>query len=131
MILLDTHIWIWWLLNTGPLTAAYRKALDRKAAVAALSISWVSIWEMEMLERKERITLNIPFEQWLAQATNPAFISVLYPDKETVLAQRNLPESFHGDPADRLITATAMVHSMPLATFDRRIESSGAVEIWL
>lgn len=130
MILLDTHIWLWWLLGDGNLKEAERINLDQLAEKRQLSISWVTIWETEMLERKGRIELLPDINSWLKVAAQPNVVSVLPADTELVLAQRNLPESFHGDPADRLITATSMLSGYPLATHDRRIIDSGACTIW-
>lgn len=130
MILLDTHIWLWWLLGDGNLSPKERDSLDSKALTRELCISWVSIWETEMLERKQRITLQPDFQTWIRQAANPEFMTVLPVDLEVVLEQRNLPENFHADPADRLITATSLLSEYPLATHDGRIQKSGACEIW-
>lgn len=83
-----------------------------------------------MLERKQRITLQPNFQSWIRQATNPEFLSILPVDLEVVLAQRSLPDSFHADPADRLIAATSLLSKYPLATHDDRIQESGTCEIW-
>ncbi|TVR19758.1 MAG: type II toxin-antitoxin system VapC family toxin [Balneolaceae bacterium] len=130
MVLLDTHIWLWWLLGDGNLILAEREALDKLASERNLAISWVSVWETEMLERKGRVSLLPGFQSWTEQATNPEFITVLPADIAVVLAQRNLPETFHGDPADRLIAATSILSGYPLATHDQRIKKSGVCEIW-
>lgn len=130
MILLDTHIWLWWLLGDGSLSASEREVLDEKAAAQQLSISWVTIWETEMLERKQRIQLLPNLETWIREATQPEIITLLPVDIEVVLAQRSLPEDFHTDPADRLITATSLLSGYPLATHDGRIQKSEACEIW-
>ena len=130
MVLLDTHIWIWWLLGDGSLSSAERKALNRLASKGSLAISWVSVWETEMLERKGGVSLLPGFQPWIEQATNPEFITVLPADIAIVLAQRTLPETFHSDPADRLITATSLLSGYPLATHDQRIKKSAVCEIW-
>lgn len=130
MVLLDTHIWIWWMLGDGSLSSVERKELDRLASKGSIAISWVSVWETEMLERKGRVSLLPGFKPWIEQATNPEFITVLPADIDVVLAQRNLPETFHGDPADRLISATSILSGYPLATQDQRIKNSGVCEIW-
>lgn len=130
MVLLDTHIWLWWLLGDGPLSPKERQALDKLAAQRSLAVSWVSVWETEMLERKQRITLQPNLAEWIAMATQPDVCLLLPADIEVVLAQRRLPDSFHGDPADRLITATALLAGMELATADSRIIESGVVPIW-
>ncbi len=129
MVLLDTHIWLWWLIGDGPLKPAQRNKLDQLAARGEIAISWVTVWETEMLERKDRIYLEPDFTTWIKAATRPEVCKVLMPDIQTVAAQRKLPEFFHGDPADRLITATALKTGYSLATIDRKIIESEAVEI--
>ena len=130
MILLDTHIWLWWLLGDGALSDLERNELDRLASGRLLSISWTTIWETEMLERKGRVTLLPNFETWLEKAISEEFMTVLPADSRLVIAQRELPDSFHGDPADRLIAATSVLSGYPLATHDRKIRESGVCELW-
>ena len=130
MIILDTHIWLWWLLGDGNLSPDERGALDLKASHGELTVSWVSIWETEMLERKGRIKLSPDFSSWISAAADTQIARVLPVDIDLVVAQRQLPESFHGDPADRLITATSILSGYPLATHDKRIRSAGCCDIW-
>ena len=130
MVLLDTHIWLWWLLGDGDLSSKEREVLEQLAASNMLAISWVTIWETEMLERKGRIQLLPDFQTWVRLATQPEIITLLSADTEVVLAQRQLPDSFHGDPADRLITATSILSGYELATHDQRIVESEACSIW-
>ncbi len=130
MILLDTHIWLWWLLGDGALNSKQREELDRLASEHQLTISWVSIWETEMLEVKGRIRLLPDFESWIKKATDRAVCRVLPVDLEVVLAQRQLLVTLNSDPADRLIAATALLAECPLATFDDKIIKSEVVEIW-
>jgi len=130
VVLLDTHIWLWWLLGDGDLSSKEREVLEQLAASNMLAISWVTIWETEMLERKGRIQLLPDFQTWVRLATQPEIITLLSADTEVVLAQRQLPDSFHGDPADRLITATSILSGYELATHDQRIVESEACSIW-
>lgn len=130
MVLLDTHIWLWWLLGDGALSDKERDLLDKLAASNMLAISWATTWETEMLERKGRIQLLPNFEAWIRAAIKPEIITLLSADTEVVLAQRQLPKSFHGDPADRLITATSILSGYELATHDQRIVESEACSIW-
>lgn len=130
MIILDTHIWLWWLLGDGALKKTERKKLDKLALEKLLAISWVSIWETEMLERKNRIELRPDFHTWIRYATDKNVCRVLPVDIEIVIGQRKLPEDFHHDPADRLITSTALLAGFPLATHDQKIIASNVVEIW-
>jgi len=99
-ILLDTHAWIWWLLGSERLSKPERRSLDRVAAAAGCCLSAMSLWEAQMLHSKGRLALD------------------------------QLPQSFHGDPAGRLIVATALAHGLPLATHDGAIQASGVIPIW-
>lgn len=130
MVLLDTHIWLWWLLGDGNLDSTEREALDLLAEKRQISISWVSVWETEMLERKGRITLLPNITDWMHTASQPEVSNILPVDVSVVLAQRELPETFHADPADRLIAATSMLSGYPLATQDRKIRGSDCCKIW-
>lgn len=130
MVLLDTHIWLWWLLGDGNLKPREREAFDELANNGKLCISWITLWETELLERKERIILTPGFSTWIQKATDPAFLTILPVDLDVLIAQRKLPDSFHADPADRLITATGMLSGYDLATHDRRIIESKSCKIW-
>jgi PIN domain nuclease of toxin-antitoxin system len=130
VILLDTHIWLWWLIGDGRLKQHERQALDKLAASNKLCISWTTLWETELLERKKRISLLPDFRSWAQKATERSFMTVLAVDLDVLIAQRALPGSFHADPADRLITATALLTGYELATYDVRIRNSATCRIW-
>ena len=83
-----------------------------------------------MLHSKGRLSLDRPFAAWLRQAAGPGVVAVLPLDVDVVLALDQLPQSFHGDPADRLIVATAQAYGLPLATHDRAIQASCEIPIW-
>jgi len=87
MILLDTHVWIWWLLGTVQLSTKQRTKLDELAQHKQLALSWGSTWEVEMLERKSKISLNIPFDEWITKASSSEFMNVIGVDTKLVLAQ--------------------------------------------
>ena len=129
-VLLDTHIWVWWLTPGSPLSRAEREALDEKAGRRELFLAAISLWEAQVLHAKKRLDLPLPFAEWLARATDDRMISVLPLDVDVVLALDALPDSFHGDPADRLIVATARAHAMPLATHDATIRKARAAQVW-
>ena len=85
----------------------------------------MSLWEAQMLHAKGRLSLDRPFETWLREASAPGVVALLALDVSVVVALDHLPQSFHGDPADRLIVATALTHGLLLATHDRAILASG------
>jgi PIN domain nuclease of toxin-antitoxin system len=129
-VLLDTHVWLWWLIGSPELNHLERSALDRAAGAQQLFLPAISLWEAQMLHSKQRITLPLPFADWLRRASAPGVIKVLPLDAEVVIALESLPGSFRGDPADRLIAATARAYRLPLATRDEYIRKSRAVKLW-
>lgn len=129
-LLLDTHVWIWWVLGEKSLAAGVQRRLDAMAGRRELALSAMSLWEAQILHSRGRLQVPPAFDEWLATATRPEIITVLPVDLKVVLAVDALPESFHGDPADRCIVATARLLGLPLATRDQRIRRSGAVEVW-
>ena len=129
-VLLDTHVWVWWLTPRSPLSPRERDALDSLAAARELSLSAISLWEAQMLHAKGRLDIPLAFADWIEQAADERVITVLPLDTAVILALDSLPRSFHGDPADRLIVATARSRRMPLATHDAAIRRSRAVPLW-
>jgi PIN domain nuclease of toxin-antitoxin system len=128
--LLDTHVWVWWLTPESPLTRAERAALDRAAERRELFLSPISLWEAQVLHSKGRLQLPLPFPDWLGMAADPQVIQLVPMDPPVILALDALPGSFHGDPADRLIVATARAHALPLATHDAAIRRSRLARLW-
>ncbi|MGC9451129.1 MAG: type II toxin-antitoxin system VapC family toxin [Oceanipulchritudo sp.] len=109
---LDTHVWVW-------ACAGDPRAAGLKQFKGSPLISAISVWEVAMLESKGRLRLRPDVEQWIA--ANLGAPVVLEPISPAIsLRSCRLPE-FHGDPADRLIVATAMETGIPLITADRQI----------
>ena len=129
-VILDTHMWVWWLLPGSPLPDRERMALDRIATDNGILLPAICLWEAQMLHRKKRIELPVPFPTWLRRATSADMLNVLPLNADTVVAVNDLPAGFHGDPADRMIVATARVHDLSLATHDDAIRKSRLVKIW-
>ena len=129
-LLLDTHIWLWWLTAESPLPVRQRHALDGLAAASKLGLAAISLWEAQMLHARGRLALPMPFADWLEAAADARMITTLPLDVPVVTALDGLPRRFHGDPADRLIVATARSHRLPLATMDASIRRSRVVPIW-
>ncbi|MGH8453546.1 MAG: type II toxin-antitoxin system VapC family toxin [Nevskiales bacterium] len=129
-VLLDTHIWVRWLTPQADLAETERATLDRLAAQGKVFLPAICLWEAQMLHAKGRIRLPLRFPDWLGRATAPNILGVLPLDTDVVIALDALPASFHGDPADRLIVATARAHGLPLATHDEQIRRSRVVRLW-
>lgn len=129
-VLLDTHFWIWWVTGQDALNRNERAALDTLAESRALGISAISLWEAQLLHSRGRLHLEIPFDTWLLQAAAPPVVEVVPIDATVILALNALPASFHGDPADRIIVASARSRDLPLATRDGNIRRSRTVRLW-
>ena len=130
MTLLDTHVWLWWLLGSPRLPAKERTALDRLGSRCRVRLAAVSLWEAQMLHAKGRLTLDRAFDVWIREAAAVGVVEVVPLDVEVVIALADLPMTFHGDPADRLIVATARAHRLSLATHDRAVRRSRLVTVW-
>jgi PIN domain nuclease of toxin-antitoxin system len=129
-LLLDTHVWLWWLTGNPALDAGERDALDRSASKAPPALAAVSLWEAQMLTARGRIRLREPFGEWIRRVSAPEVVTLLPLDVEVVAALDGLPPHFHGDPADRLIVATARAHALALATHDTAIRRARVVRLW-
>jgi PIN domain nuclease of toxin-antitoxin system len=129
-VLLDTHVWIWWLTLESPLTPAERAALDAAAERRETFLSAISLWEAQVLHAKRRLVIPAPLADWIVRAADERIVSVLPMDLAVILELDRLPASFHGDPADRMIAATARSHRLAIATHDRAIRKSRAAALW-
>lgn len=129
-VLLDTHVWAWWLSGDERLPARERGALDRLAARRKLRLCAISLWEAQMAFARGRFRPVDPFEAWLRAAAAPDVIEIVPIDVRVALALGGLPASLPNDPADRLIVAAARAHALRLATHDGVIRRSRAVRLW-
>jgi PIN domain nuclease of toxin-antitoxin system len=127
--LLDTHAWIWWLHANPSLPTATAKRLDALSESGHKPhLSDISLWEAQMLFAKGCIVRELSFPDWLIQATRSVNLVRISP--KVIQQVHLLPKIFHGDPADRLIVATALANHLPMVTLDRKIRTSGLVDIW-
>jgi PIN domain nuclease of toxin-antitoxin system len=117
MILLDTHIWVWWVNQGTELSSVQRDYLLREQG-NGLGVSIISCWEIAKLVQLGRLQFTIPVAQWLDQALSYPGIQLLDLSLPIVIESTQLPGNFHRDPADQMIVATARVHDIPLMTAD-------------
>jgi PIN domain nuclease of toxin-antitoxin system len=115
MIVLDTHIWHWWI-NQIPdrLPAAIIELINQADDVA---VSAISCFEMAWLVRHGRIDIGGEFAQWLAEVEAAQCIRFLPVTPQIASLAVALPEH-HKDPQDRMIIATDLVHDAQLMSFD-------------
>ncbi|MBN6742103.1 type II toxin-antitoxin system VapC family toxin [Acidithiobacillus sp. MC6.1] len=127
-LLLDTHVWIWYAEgSTRQLPVAARVAIDKARLGNRLHVSAISVWEIGMLCSKEKISLSAPVGEWIRRALGMPGLRLLLLDAETALESTHLPDSPHGDPADRFLIAAARIHGLRLVTADRKIREYGKV----
>jgi PIN domain nuclease of toxin-antitoxin system len=119
VIVLDTHAWIWWLSEPDRLSSAAQRAIDRADRVG---VSPISCWELATKVSRGKLTLDRPLTLWMRQAlAHPRSTVVTLTPEVAVLAGELAHGEIHGDPADRLIAATALVHQTVLVTKDERL----------
>ena len=124
MILLDTCALIW-LAEDAPLSPDAQRLMDRSAAHREMYISAVSAWEIGTLVRRNRLQLAEPVESWLKRVFSRPDAQVAPLTPEIAIRSCFLPGTFHADPADRFIVATAIEMGLKLITRDQHILSYG------
>lgn len=117
-LLLDTHIWLWSLLEPVRLAPAVAKALTDPDA--EIWLSSISLWEAALLAERGRIEIVGEIQDWLAEAQARAPLSEAPLTHEIAMRSRSV-DLPHDDPADRFIAATSAVLGLTLVTSDRRI----------
>ena len=117
-LLLDTHIWLWSLLDPDRLSGRARRELTESANTLALSP--VSVWEALVLAEKERVVLHPDPWSWIRTALSVRPMRAVPVTFDVAFGSRSIRLG-HNDPADRFIAATAMVHGFTLVTADRSL----------
>lgn len=88
-------------------------------------LSVISVWEVALLDAKGRITLSMDCAAWVRQALATPGLTLAPLTPEIAIQSTRLPGILHGDPADRLIVATARAHGAVLMTKDRKLLAYG------
>lgn len=128
--LLDTHVWLWWLLGDPRLSPEEVRVLDELPDTLRPALSVISLWEVAMLVELGRVQLDLSLEKFLRGACSPETVRLVPIDTQVVVEMNTLPSSFHRDPADRLIVSTARAEGLLLATHDRKILETDLVPVW-
>jgi PIN domain nuclease of toxin-antitoxin system len=120
MILLDTHIWVWWVHDDKQLSQSQVEAI-KASETNIIGVSTISCWEIAKLVEYGRLTLPCSLDEWFNQALTYPGIRLLELTPEIAIESTQLPGDFHRDPADQIIVATARVHNCPLVTSDGKL----------
>lgn len=118
MTVLDTHAWVWWVDGDPRLSTTARAAIDDSEA---LLVSAISAWEIATFERIGRLKLIPDTRVWIRRALAQPGVVPTPITPEVALTAGSLLSPFPGDPADRIIYATAVMEHARLVTADRRI----------
>lgn len=119
MILLDTHVLVWWV---GARERLSRPAVEAVESDSERAICLVSLQEIAYLAVRGRLSMDRPIDTWIADTLNVLGLRALAPTVASSLRAGRLdPTEFHGDPIDRLIYATAVEHDARLVTADKRL----------
>lgn len=131
MIVLDTHILVWWVTGDAALSEEAKAVIEREQNGGEIIVSAISAWEITMLVEKERLVLSMDVSKWLATVAEIEGVKFLPVDVDIANKSVVLPGEFHKDPADRMIVATARKLAAPLVTRDEKIKSYPHVKtIW-
>ena len=121
-LLLDTHVFIWLMNGDNSLSAKARVLIERVVEEeGSIALSAISLWEISMLYAKKRIVLNQPCLNWMTHSLQAPGIHLSELTPEIADDSCALANNFHGDPADRIIVATARILDIPLMTRDEKI----------
>jgi PIN domain nuclease of toxin-antitoxin system len=131
LIVLDTHVWVWWLSNPSVLPHKARTIVDEAVGDRAVYVSSISTWEVVLLAARDRLTFTMDAADWIAKSEALPFLHFVPVDNAIAIRSVRLPEPFHSDPADRIIVATAIAMGAPVVSSDARIQKYPHVKaIW-
>jgi PIN domain nuclease of toxin-antitoxin system len=124
-LLLDTHVWVWLNIGSPELDSNIIESIDKAAFGGEIYISAISIWEIATLVAKKRLILQTSVKDWIDKALTQAGIQLLPLSPDIAIESTQLPNGHSGDPADRIIVASARLHNLTLMSRDHRINAYG------
>lgn len=121
MILLDTHVLLWWISEEKSLPKGVLRKIQAHKKKEAIYVSSMSFWEIAFLIKKGRLVLNQDLSSWTEGVLSLPFLNIAVPDPKILIDSVGLPEPFHPDLADRIIVASARHLAATLITKDTKI----------
>lgn len=121
VIVLDTHVLIWWVTKAPALTSRARHAIRQAVRHGPLAVSTVSLFEAASAVRRGRVRFGVPFDQWLRAVRALPELRFVPVNEEIASAAGGFDDSMPSDPADRIIAATTMALATKLVTADARL----------
>ncbi len=131
MIVIDTHVLVWWLTHAPGLSRKAERTLASHGDPGQIVVSGISLIEIATAIRRSRLRLSMPLDRWLADMNSLPEIRVEPVSADIAIFAGGLSEPMHGDPADRLIVATSSTLGVPLVTGDKKPQAyKGVKTIW-
>jgi PIN domain nuclease of toxin-antitoxin system len=128
---LDTHAWVWWVTEDRRLSRRARAQIVASAGAHNLWISLISVWEVAKKVEKAQLVFDRDLDEWLDEAVTRSGLGFLELSRSILVQSCQLPQPFHGDPADQILVATARQRGAVLVTKDRRIRQYRHVQsLW-
>lgn len=119
MILLDTHVLVWLLVDDPRLGSRTRDTLGARWPTGEVAVSSISFWEMAMRVQKGRLDLRFDLHDWRGRLLESGLVEI--PADGGIALRAGLLTGMHGDPADRIIVASALQQGQTLLTADQAI----------
>ena len=120
-ILLDTHIFVWMIGGAEKLTKEAVRAITEAIPDRRILLSGISIWEITMLNCKKKLKFSTPIRMWIEQSLTAPGLILAPLSHEVLIESCLLPGEVHGDPADKIILATARIENAVLITRDQKM----------
>jgi len=128
MIVLDTHVWIWWVHDDPRLSPSHRDVIHQHEN-DRIGVSAISCWEVAKLVERGRLELPVPLRDWMKGALRYPGVALLGITPDIAIDSTQLPGEFHRDPADQIIVATARASECPLLSADAKIVAYPHVKV--
>ena len=131
MIVLDTHVLVWWVSGSGRLSVRAKRAIDQSLRRSPLIVSTISVLEIVTAVRRGRLELGSPLGLWLADLRALPELQFQPVSGEIAELAGSFDEATPGDLADRIIVATALTLRAKLVTADERLRDlPRALTVW-
>ena len=121
MLILDTHVLVWLDEGSPRLGKSALQTINQALTSGQLGVATISFWEIAMLIEKQRLTINAELDIWRSDLLQAGLLEI--PLLGTTAIRAAQLQLFHGDPADRIIVATAIENTATLMTADEKILS--------
>ena len=121
MIVLDTHVWLWWLHDPDQLSKAAAELIQKEKQLQGLIVSVISVWEVAVKVQIGKLVLPLDIGTWFSAAQSYPGLTIKPLQPDVTIESTRLPGDFHKDPADRIIVALARRYGLHLVTCDSKL----------